>query len=195
MNSLTSKVEVLLAQEKWQEERKALRTIILESGLTEDVKWGNLCYTSEGKNILMIYGMKDDCALGFFKGALMEDPEGVLAKPGENSQAMRRIHFTSAKEIRAKENVLKAYIKAAIEVEKSGLKIDFSEKENLELPAELLDEFSKNPDLEKAFKALTPGRQRGYNLYFSGAKQSATRRSRIEKSVAGILAGKGLQDR
>lgn len=195
MNSLTSKVETLLAQEKWHEERKALRTIILESGLTEDVKWGNLCYTSEGKNILMIYGMKDDCALGFFKGALMEDPEGVLAKPGENSQAMRRIHFTSAKEIRAKENALKAYIKAAIEVEKSGLKIDFSEKENLELPAELLDEFSKNPDLEKAFKALTPGRQRGYNLYFSGAKQSATRRSRIEKSVAGILAGKGLQDR
>ncbi|WP_341365353.1 DUF1801 domain-containing protein [Thalassospira sp. SN3W] len=195
MNSLTSKIEALLAQEKWHEERKALRTIILESGLTEDVKWGNLCYTSEGKNILMIYGMKDDCALGFFKGALMEDPEGVLAKPGENSQAMRRIHFTSAEEIRAKENALKAYIKAAIEVEKSGLKIDFSEKENLELPAELLDEFAKNPDLEKAFKALTPGRQRGYNLYFSGAKQSATRRSRIEKSVAGILAGKGLQGR
>ena len=177
MTSLAAKVDALLAQEKWHEERKALRSIILECGLTEDVKWGNLCYTFEGSNILMIYGMKDDCALGFFKGALMDDPEDILAKPGENSQAMRRIHFASVPEITAKENILKAYIKAAIAVEKSGLKIEFSEKNKLELPAE------------------TPGRQRGYNLHFSGAKQSATRTSRIEKCVPRIMEGKGLQDR
>lgn len=195
MTSLAAKVDALLAQEKWHEERKALRSIILECGLIEDVKWGNLCYTFEGSNILMIYGMKDDCALGFFKGALMDDPEDILAKPGENSQAMRRIHFASAPEITAKENILKAYIKAAIAVEKSGLKIEFSEKNKLELPAELLKKFAENPDLERAFNALTPGRQRGYNLHFSGAKQSATRTSRIEKCVPRIMEGKGLQDR
>ncbi len=195
MTSLTAKVDALLAQEKWHEERKKLRSIILDCGLGEDVKWGNLCYTWQNNNVLMIYGLKEDCAVGFFKGALLDDPEGILAKPGENSQAMRRMHFTSVPEINTREDVLKAFIKAAIEVEKSGLKIEFGEKDRLELPAELLKKFAENPDFERAFNALTPGRQRGYNLHFSSAKQSATRTARIEKSVPRLLDGKGLQDR
>ncbi|MDB6139229.1 MAG: hypothetical protein JWO94_2301 [Verrucomicrobiaceae bacterium] len=177
----------------WQNEMLRLRTIILSSGLTEELKWGKPCYTFQGSNIVILQGFKESCALLFAKGALLKDPVGMLEKPGENTQAARRIPFTSVQEITAKESLLKAFIDEAIEAEKAGLKVDF--KRNPEpIPEELQKKLDENPDFKTAFDALTPGRQRAYILYFSAAKQPKTREARIEKCMQPILNGKGLND-
>ncbi|MEX1033838.1 MAG: DUF1801 domain-containing protein [Cellvibrionaceae bacterium] len=195
MNSTNPKVNALLSKPQWHEERKKLRAILLECQMTEEVKWGKLCYTFQESSVVMIYGMKEYCALGFFKGALLNDPKGILVKPGAHSQAMRQIRFTSLQQITAMEARVKAYIHEAIEVEKAGLKVDFKEKRELKFPEELQHKFNGDPALKKAFEALTPGRQRGYILHFSDAKQSKTRISRMEKCIPRILDGKGLNDR
>ncbi|MDA0223037.1 MAG: DUF1801 domain-containing protein [Rhodobacterales bacterium] len=180
---------------RWQGELSALRAIILECPLTEEGKWNKPCYTFQHSNLIAFSRLKDCCWLMFFKGALLADCAGILAKAGENSQSMRVIPFTSVGQINGMKPVLKAYIQEAIDVEKAGLKVDFKRNFDLVFPQELLDRFDENPDLKAAFDALAPGRQRGYNLYFFGAKQSKTKQSRIAKSMPRILAGKGLTDR
>ncbi len=180
---------------RWPEEMARLRTIILESGLTEEVKWSVPCYTFEGNNVLILSAFNDNCALSFFKGALLKDSAGILIQQSENSQAGRLIRFTSVEEVDALAPNLKAYIQEAIEVEKAGLKIDFKAKDELVFAEELQSRLDQDPILKRAFEALTPGRQRGYNLYFSGAKQSKTRAARVEKCIPKILNGKGLHDR
>lgn len=193
--SINPKVNALLNKTQWQEERKKLRAMLLDCQLTEDVKWGKLCYSFRETNVTMIYGMKAYCALGFFKGSLLKDPKGILVAPGEHSQAMRQVRFTQAQEIDALEATLKAYLHEAIDVEKAGLAVDFREKHELTYPEEFQLTLDGHPALKAAFEALTPGRQRGYILHFSGAKQSSTRVSRIEKCIPSILEGKGLNDR
>ncbi|MCZ4279648.1 YdeI/OmpD-associated family protein [Kiloniella laminariae] len=195
MNMVNPKVDALLQSPKWQEERKALRTIVLDCDLVENVKWGKLCYTFQKNNVVMIFALKDHCTLGFLKGSLLKDRDALLIRPGENSQAMRWFKFTSVQEITEKQAILKAYIHEAIELEKSGQEVDFKEKNELVFPEEFQTRLEENPALKKAFTALTPGRQRAYNLHFSGAKQSRTRMARIEKSIPAILDGKGLNDR
>jgi len=171
-----------------------LRTILLNSELKEELKWGKPCYTVGKGNVVILYGLKESCALGFLKGVLLKDPKGILVKPGENSQYGRWIKFTSLREIVAMESVVKTYIEEAIAVEKAGLKVDVSKNPKLIAPEELQKQLDESPVLKKAFDALTPGRQRAYNLYFSAAKQSQTRESRIEKCKPRILQGKGLND-
>ncbi|MCE8013219.1 YdeI/OmpD-associated family protein [Billgrantia desiderata] len=195
MSDTNPKVEALLSQPQWHDERKRLRAIALSCQLTESVKWGKLCYSAENGNVAMIFGMKDYCALGFFKGSLLKDPERILVAPGEHSQAMRQARFTQLSEIEAQSDVLEAYLLEAIALEKAGAKMDFNEKHELAYPAELQTALDGNAALKAAFEALTPGRQRGYILHFSGAKQSSTRASRIEKCMLDILAGKGLNGR
>ena len=176
---------------KWQEEFKTLRRISLDCRLTEELKWGKPCYTFQKSNIVIIQGFKEFCALLFCKGALLNDAKGILKKFGW--QAARRIPFTGVREIVKMELILKAYIHEAIEVEKAGLKVNF--KQNPEpIPEEFQNRLDESPALKTAFEALTPGRQRGYILYFSGAKQSKTRESRVEKCMRRILNGKGLND-
>jgi len=176
---------------KWQGEMKKLRRISLDCGLTEELKWGKPCYTFQNSNIVIIQGFKEFCALLFTKGALLKDLNGILKKFGW--QAARRIPFTNVREIVEIEPSLKAYIREAIEAEKAGLKVTL--KKNPEpIPEELQNKLDEIPALKAAFDALTPGRQRGYILYFSGAKQSKTRESRIEKCMRQILNGKGLND-
>jgi uncharacterized protein YdeI (YjbR/CyaY-like superfamily) len=180
--------------EKWQRELKKLRMIILDCGLTEELKWGAPCYTFQKTNIVIIGGLKEYCVLSFFKGALLHDANRILIKPGENTQAARLIPFTKVREIVEMEPILKAYIYEAMEVEKAGLKVDFKEKTKLIFPEELQKKLDKIPALKAAFDALTPGRQRAYNLYFSAPKQSKTRDSRVEKCMRQILNGKGLNN-
>jgi uncharacterized protein YdeI (YjbR/CyaY-like superfamily) len=178
---------------KWQEEFKKLRMIILDCQLTEELKWGKPCYSFQKSNIVIIQGFKEFCALLFCKGALLNDANGILKKPGESTQAARRIRFTNVREIVEMEPILKAYIHEAIEAEKAGLKVNF--KKNPEpVPEELQNKLDEIPALKTAFNALTPGRQRGYILYFSAPKQSKTRESRVEKCMQQILNGKGLND-
>jgi uncharacterized protein YdeI (YjbR/CyaY-like superfamily) len=178
----------------WKEELVMLRHIVLECGLTEELKWGVPCYTNNDKNIVVISAFKDYCSLSFFKGVLLKDPQNILDQPGESSQSGRLIKFTDPKQIREQEEILKAYILEAVEIEKSGLKVAF--KKNPEpIPDELLDKFAEDPVLEKAFYALTPGRQRGYIIYFSQPKQPQTRYSRIEKCKEKIFNGEGLNDK
>ena len=172
-----------------------LRKILLDCGLTEELKWAVPCYTFEKSNIVLMSAFKEYCALGFFKGALLKDANGILEKPGENTQAARQIRFTNVRDIVEMEPVLKAYINEAIEVQKAGLKVDFKEKTELVFPEELQKKLDETPVLKTAFEALTPGRQRGYILYFSAPKQSKTRVSRVEKCMPKILDGKGLNDR
>ena len=179
----------------WSQEKQRLRKVLSDYPLSEEIKWREPCYTFQGANVAIIYGMKDSCGLGFFKGALLDDPHGVLIPPGKNTQAARRIHFTSVEEIDEKEAILRAIIESAIKVEQAGLKVDFKARHELVFPQELLDAFDSNPDFKVAFEALTPGRQRGYNLFFTGAKQSKTRIARIEKHKARIFEGKGMHDR
>ncbi len=183
---------------RWQEEMQTLRSIVLECGLTEALKWRAPCYTftHEGKtsNVLMIGDFKDFCCISFFKGELINDPNQLLQKPGENSQSAKLARFTNTEEILKNEQILKSYIHQAIEIEKSGLKPDFKAKNEPQLIDELIEKFEADPDFQKAFEALTPGKQRGYHLYFSGAKQSASRSSRIEKYRDRILNGKGIHD-
>ena len=194
MNSMNPKVASYLSRsKKWREELEKLRMIILGCGLTEELKWGKPCYTFQESNIVILQGFKEFCALLFAKGALLNDPNRILKKPGENTQAARRIPFTNVREIVKLEPVLKAYIKEAIAMEKAGLEVTY--KKNPEpIPEELQNKLDENPALKTAFKALTPGRQRAYVLYFSAAKQSKTRESRVEKCMPQILNGKGLND-
>jgi len=178
---------------KWQEEFKKLRMIILRCPLTEELKWGKPCYTFQNSNVVILQGFKEFCALLFAKGALLSDPNGLLEKPGESTQAARRIPFTNVREIVRMESVLKTYINEAIAAQKAGLEVEF--KKNPEpVPEELQNRLDESPAFKTAFETLTPGRQRGYILYFSAAKQSKTRESRIEKWMQQILKGKGLND-
>ena len=192
---MNPKVDQYLSKaKKWQEEFEKLRTIILDCQLTEELKWGVPCYTFQKKNIVLIHGFKDYCALLFFKGALLQDAHGILIKKTENVQAGRQIRFTSAREIVAMETILKAYIYEAIEVEKAGLGVSFKKHTEYTIPEEFQNKFDEIPALKTAFDALTPGRQRAYILYFSEPKQSKTRESRVEKCMQQILNGKGLND-
>ncbi|MEC2060376.1 MULTISPECIES: YdeI/OmpD-associated family protein [Bacillus] len=179
---------------KWKEEFEKLRAIILDCELTEDFKWMHPCYTYNNKNVVLIHGFKEYCALLFHKGALLQDAHGILIQQTENVQAARQIRFTSVQEINEMETILKAYIQEAIEVEKAGLKVEVNNNIELSIPEELQNKFDEIPELKTAFEALTPGRQRAYTLYFSQAKQSKTRESRVEKYVQKILDGKGLKD-
>lgn len=177
----------------WPEELKKLRAIIRGCGLAEESKWGFPCYTFETRNVVLLGAFKEYCAVGFIKGALLKDARKLLVKPGENTQTVRQIRFTNVMEIVELEPVLKAYISEAIEVEKAGLKANVT-KNPEPIPAELQNKLNETPALKAAFEALTPGRQRGYVLYFSAPKQSKTRTSRIEKCMPQILKGKGLYD-
>jgi uncharacterized protein YdeI (YjbR/CyaY-like superfamily) len=179
---------------KWQKEYEQLRRIILDCGLTEDLKWGQPCYTFEGRNIVLIHGFKEYCALLFFKGALFQDAKGILIQQTENVQSARQVRFTNVQEIVKLAPTLKAYVYEAIEVEKAGLKVTLKKTAEYKVPEEFQNKLNKKPALKKAFEALTPGRQRAYLFYFSQPKQSKTRESRIEKCIPKIHNGKGLND-
>jgi len=186
--------EFLKKSKQWKEEFEKLREIALGCQLTEELKWGKPCYAFQNGNIVIVQGFNEFCALLFPKGALLKDAKGVLEKPGENTQAARRIPFTSVGEIIRLESTLKAYINEAIKVEKAGLKVNFKKVEEFEVPAEFQNKLDAMPALKKAFNALTPGRQRAYILHFSAPKQAKTRESRVEKCMPDILDGKGLND-
>jgi uncharacterized protein YdeI (YjbR/CyaY-like superfamily) len=179
---------------KWQPEIKQLRLLLLDCGLTEEFKWRIPCYCFQGNNVVLIGSFKEYCTLSFFKGILLQDSNGILSKPGENSQSMRFFKFTNLEQIIEQQSIIKAYVYGAIVIEKAGLKVIFKTNTELDLVAELQIAFDKNPALKTAFNALTPGRQRAYNLYFSEAKQSKTRDTRIEKYTQRILNGKGIND-
>ena len=180
---------------KWQEEYAELRMLILDCGLTEELKWGCPCYTFQENNVVLIHGFKDYCALLFMQGALLKDEQGFLIQQTENVQVARQIRFTTLQEILESESLIKAYIKEAIEIEKSGVKFELKKTSEFKMPEEFKQLLDEMPDLKIAFEALTPGRQRGYLLFFSAPKQAKTREARIEKSVPQILAGKGLEDK
>jgi len=179
---------------KWQEELEQLRMIVLECGLTEELKWGVPCYTFQKSNIVLIHVFKEYCALLFFKGALLNDANGILIQQTKNVQAGRQIRFTNVREIVKMKPVLKDYIYEAIEVEKAGLKVNFKKTTEFIIPEEFQNKLDEIPVLKTAFNALTPGRQRAYILYFSAPKQSKTRESRVEKCMQQILNGNGLND-
>jgi uncharacterized protein YdeI (YjbR/CyaY-like superfamily) len=192
---MNPKVDWFFTKEtKWQEEYETLRQIALECGLTEELKWGCPCYSFEGKNIVLIHGFKDYCAFLFFKGSLLKDANGILIQQTKNVQVARQIRFTSVKEITKLKPVLKAYIKESVELEKAGVKPVLKKTAEYKMPAELQKVLTEMPDIKAAFKALTPGRQRGYIYYFSQPKQSKTREARITKSIPQILKGKGWDD-
>jgi len=194
MSTPNPKVDAFVSRAKrWRGEIQKIRAILLESGLDEELKWGKPCFQFESKNVAIIQPFKEHCALMFFKGALLEDTHSLLRSQGENTQSALRLEFRSEAEI--KKTVLKSYAKQAIEVEKSGRKVDFKAKRQLDLPDELTEILQRDRRLTKAFDALTPGRQRGYVLYFMGAKKSETRTARIEKYIPKILAGLGFHDR
>lgn len=195
MNSTNPKVDWYFDKaEKWQEEVRKLRTIILDCGLSEELKWGKPCYTLGKDNIVLIHTFKEYCALLFMKGALLKDPQSFLIQQTENVQSARQIRFSNLREIIKLESTIKAYVKEAIEVEKAGLEIDFKKTKEFTIPEEFQQQLDKNAFLKSAFEELTPGRQRGYLLYFSGAKQSKTREARVEKCMPRILDGLGLDD-
>lgn len=179
---------------RWAAEFAKLRELALRSGLTEELKWGHPCYTLGGKNVVLMHGFKEYCALLFHKGALLEDEEGLLVQQTENVQSARQMRFTSLAEITKRARVVSRYVARAIEVEKSGLQVKRKETTDFDVPAELAAAFKATPPLKKAFFALTPGRQRAYLLHFGSAKQSATRAARVEKHRARILDGKGIDD-
>lgn len=178
---------------RWSEVLIQLRGILLESELTEEVKWGVPCYTWQGSNVILLSALKDCCTLSFLKGALLPDPQGLLHKPGPNSQTARLIRFTAVEQVGALQSELRAYIGQSLEVEKAGLRVE-TPRNPEPIPEELQHKLDELPALREAFLALTPGRQRAYVLYFSAAKQSNTRAARVAKSVARILEGKGLHD-
>jgi len=192
---MNSKVDFYFNKaKKWQEEFEKLRMIILDCGLTEELKWGVPCYTFEKRNIVLIHGFKEYCALLFFKGALLNDPKDILIQQTKNVQAARQIRFTSVREIVKMKPILKAYIHEAIEVEKAGLKVNLKNTTEFIIPEEFQDKLDEIPSLKTAFDALTPGRQKAYVLYFSAPKQSKTREARVGKCMQQILNGKGLND-
>ncbi|WP_081415116.1 DUF1801 domain-containing protein [Ectobacillus panaciterrae] len=186
--------EFLSKAKKWKEAYEKLRNIVLDCELTEEFKWMHPCYTFEKKNIVLIHGFKEYCALLFHKGALLQDAHGILIQQTENVQAARQIRFTNVQEIVEMETILKAYIYEAIEVEKAGLEVNFKKNTEFIIPEEFQNKFDEIPALKTAFEALTPGRQRAYILYFSEPKQSKTRELRVEKCMQQILNGKGLND-
>ncbi len=195
MNTMNPKVDWFFTKAtKWQDEYVKLRTIILDCGLTEELKWGVPCYTYEEKNVVLIHGFKEYCAILFHKGVLLKDPKGILIQQTENVQVGRQVRFTNIREIIELEPTLKDYIKEAIKVEKEGLKAPMKKVAEFKMPGEFKVKLEKSPALKKAFYALTPGRQRGYLLYFSSAKLSNTREARIEKNREKIMNGKGLED-
>jgi uncharacterized protein YdeI (YjbR/CyaY-like superfamily) len=195
MNKINPKVDGFLRRAKeWREEFEILRKIILDCQLTEELKWGKPCYTFQQSNVVVIQGFKEYCALMFFKGALLEDPDGILIQQTENVQAARQIRFTSVREIAQMEPILKAYIQEATKVEKAGLKVKLKKTSDFAIPEEFQERLDAFPAVKTAFDALTPGRQRGYLFYFSKPKQSKTRKSRVEECVQRILDGKGLND-
>lgn len=177
-----------------QGELQELRRIVLACGLTEELKWRAPCYTVDGRNIVLIGALKEFCTLSFFKGALLKDAQGLLERPGPNTQAARIVKFTDVRDIVKQEAVLKAYVREAVVAERAGLKVETKPDAQPELPAELVAKFDESPPLRKAFNALTPGRQRAYLMHFAAAKQSKTRTARIDKYAARILAGKGIHD-
>ncbi len=197
INKYTTNVKVdfyFHKAKKWRPELEKLRTIVLDSHLAEELKWGCPCYTYENKNIVLIHAFKEYCALLFIKGALLKDPQGILIQQTENVQAARQMRFTSMREIEELEPMLRAYIFEAVEVEESGLKVPLKKTPEFAMPEEFQQQLAENPALKSAFEALTPGRQRAYLLHFAAPKQSATRVARIEKSMPQILEGKGLND-
>jgi uncharacterized protein YdeI (YjbR/CyaY-like superfamily) len=195
MNKPNPKVDFYFSKsKKWQNEIRKLRTIILNCGLIEELKWGCPCYTLDETNIVLIHEFKEYCALLFFKGALLKDADGILIQQTENVQAARQIRFTNAGEIDQMEPIVKAYVREAIEVEKAGLKVKLKKTSEFAVAEEFQKKLDANPALKKAFAALTPGRQRAYLHYFSGAKQSKTRAARVEKCTPQILDGKGLDE-
>ena len=179
----------------WLDELNELRKILAETALVEEHKWGVPTYTHDSKNVLIMSALKGSANLSFFKGALLKDPENILEKPGPNSQAARYIKFTSLDQVKDAESVIKDYVEEAIEIEIAGLKVEFKDTSEFEVPVEFQEKLDHDPALKMAFEALTPGRQRGYLLYFSGAKQSKTRTSRVEKYIPKIMEGKGFHDR
>jgi uncharacterized protein YdeI (YjbR/CyaY-like superfamily) len=195
MNSMNPKVDFYFSKaKKWQKELEQLRMIVLDCGLNEELKWGVPCYTFQKKNIVLIHVFKEYCALLFFKGALLQDANGILVQQTERVQAARQVRFTNVKEIGKMKAILKAYIYEAIEVEKAGLKVPLKKTAAFKIPEEFQHTLDKSPALKAAFKALTPGRQRAYLLYFAAPKQSKTRESRVEKYTQQILNGMGLND-
>ncbi|MPT33427.1 MAG: hypothetical protein E2600_17520 [Chryseobacterium sp.] len=191
---MNSKVDEHINQSKqWKDEMSALRTIILDCQLAEDFKWGKPCYSFQGKNIVIIQGFKDYFALLFFKGGLMKDPQQLLVKMGENTQAGRQMRFENVQDILDKESIIKNYIFEAVEIEERGEKVEIK-KEVTPISEEFQVKLNENPELKSAFESLTPGRQRAYLFHFSAPKQSKTRESRIEKSIPNILDGKGMND-
>ena len=193
-SNMNPKVDFYFSKAKWQKELETLRMIVLDCGLTEDLKWGCPCYTSQKRNIVLMHVFKEYCALLFFKGALLKDAKGILIQQTKNVQAARQIRFTSDREIVKMKPMVKAYIHEAIEVEKAGLKVDLKKTKEFTITEEFQNKLDENRALKTAFKALTPGRQRGYLLYFSAPTQSKTRESRIKKCMQQILRGKGLND-
>jgi uncharacterized protein YdeI (YjbR/CyaY-like superfamily) len=194
-SGMNPKVDFFFNKAKnWQKEFETLREIVLDCGLTEELKWGQPCYTFQNTNIVLMHGFKDYCALLFFKGSLLNDANGILVQQTENVQAARQVRFTNLQEVITMAPILKAYTYEAIEVEKAGLKVKLKKTTEFKIPAEFQNKLGKLPALKTAFKALTPGRQRAYILYFSAPKQSKTRESRVEKSIPQILKGKGLND-
>ena len=194
MNKKNPKVDGVLGQEKkWQEEFETLRTIILDCQLAEELKWYQPCYTLQKKNVVLIHGFKEFCALLFFKGALLKDPNRILVRPGQH-QAARQIRFTNVREIVEMEPIVKAYIHEAIAVEKAGLKVKLKKTSDFKIPDEFQKKLDEIPRLKAAFRALTPGRQRQYIFHFSQPKRSETREARVEKCMPQIFMGKGLND-
>ena len=195
MNSTSPKVDWFFEKDsQWQEEYNKLRAICLYCGLTEELKWGQPCYTLGKSNVVLIHGFKEYCALLVFKGALLSDPNGILIQQTENVQVQRQIRFTNVMEIVELQSILKAYIHEAIEVEKAGLKVELKKTSDFKIPEEFQYKLDHIPALKTAFEALTPGRQRGYLFHFSQPKQSKTREARVEKYIPQILSGKGLDD-
>ncbi len=196
MNSINPKVDWFFEKTtKWQAEYQYLRTLMLECELTEELKWGVPCYTLQNNNVLLIHGFKDYCALLFHKGALLTDSERILVQQTQNVQSARQIRFASLPQIIELESTIKDYIFEAIQVEKLGLKVELKKTTEFDMPEEFLTKLEQDPALETAFSALTPGRQRGYLLYFSAPKQAKTRESRVEKYTQQILEGRGLDDK
>jgi uncharacterized protein YdeI (YjbR/CyaY-like superfamily) len=195
MNGMNPKIDFYFSKEKkWQKELEKLRTIILDCQVTEELKWGVPCYTFQKSNIVLIHVFKEYCAILFVKGALLKDANVILIQQTENVQAARQVRFTNVQEIVEMETILKAYIHEAIEVEKAGLKVNYKKATEFSIAKEFQNKLDEIPDLDRAFYALTPGRQRAYLLYFSAPKQSKTREARIEKCMQQILDGKGLND-
>lgn len=195
MQSENPKVDAVIAREgQWQPAFRELRAIILGCGLQEELKWGQPCYVVDGGNVVLIHGFNDYCAVLFFKGALLQDPDGVLIQQTANVQSARQMRFTSVDEVKARAAILRRYVEAAIEVEKAGLKVQRKTTADYAVPEEFLRKLEDEPGLQEAFDGLTPGRQRGYLVWFAQPKQSATRAARVEKAIPRIMQGRGLND-